>query len=113
MTRSQAKFTRTVAAAGGASTSPSAGGSGARKKAKYMKVGSILKRKDSDESYIKFEHAIPAGSYVNIEDPRTLPDKLLQSGKISQEIYEKMTSREIPDFVLRELTMRVEENSNE
>jgi hypothetical protein len=117
MTRSQSKFTRTVAAASGggapAATSTTTNRSSAPKgKAKYLKVGSILKRKGSDDTYIKFEHAIPAGSYVNIEDPRTLPDKLLSEGKISEEIYNKMTAREIPDFVVCELTMRVE-NSDE
>ena len=78
-------------------------------KAKYQRVGQILKGKDGAPNYIKMDQDVKAGTFINIEDPRTLPDTLLAAGKIKQEVYEKMKARNIPDFVVRELTAKVSE----
>lgn len=52
------------------------------------------------------EITIPSGSYVNLDDPRTLPDKLLKEGRIGEEAAAKMRERakELPDFVKAQLT---------
>ena len=79
--------------------------------AKYAQVGQILKGKDGKPNYIKLEADVKAGTYINIEDPRTLPDELLKAGKIGDEIANKMreSAAKLPDFVVRRLTAKVEE----
>lgn len=80
-------------------------------KAKYQRVGQILKGKDGKPNYIKMDKDIAAGTFINIEDPRTLPDTLLAEGKIGKEVHAKMKERadNLPDFVVRELTAKVSE----
>ncbi len=52
------------------------------------------------------EIVIKKGSYLNTEDPRELPKRLLAEGKISEDLAAQMQERadKIPDFVLREVT---------
>lgn len=51
---------------------------------------------------------IPKGSYINVDDPRTLPDKLLEIGAIGEELAEKMRVKAAatPDFVKYNLSFR-------
>lgn len=51
------------------------------------------------------EVVIPSGSYVNLDDPRKLPDQLLKAGKITEEQADGMRERaaELPDFVKAQL----------
>ena len=46
---------------------------------KTLTIGSVLKRKDDGSSYIKISQKVTLeeGEFVNVEDPRTLPDKHL------------------------------------
>lgn len=52
------------------------------------------------------EVMIKKGSYLNTEDPRELPKRLLAEGKISEDLAAQMQERadKTPDFVLRDIT---------
>ena len=76
-------------------------------KKQYKNVGSVLKRKSDGKSYIKLTEDVKAGEFINVDDPRTLPDELFKKGAISEERYEelKVKAASTPDFVLFNLTV--------
>ena len=82
--------------------------------AKYVKIGAVLKKKDfaqSKQTYIKIDKdvTLKAGSYVNVDDPRTKADRM--EGKVSEDLLAKIReqSERIPDYVLFELTVKQDE----
>lgn len=65
-------------------------------------IGSVVKQKDRPgEFYIKLAPGVTISvdgkavntQYVNMDDPATLPDKLLSLGKISEDIAQSMRER--------------------
>jgi len=78
----------------------------------YKKIGSVLKGKEGG-SYIKIDEDVnlKKGTFINVSDPRTKPDTLLELGKISEEVYHKMKEKadKIPEFVLFELSIKSDE----
>lgn len=79
---------------------------------KVLTIGSVLKRKEEQGggTYIKIKTNITLkeGEFVNVDDPRTLPDRLLEAGVISDERHAEMKERaeKTPDFVVADLTVR-------
>lgn len=77
--------------------------------AKNTKIGSVLKKKDGNGFYIKIDQdvTLKAGQFVNVDDPRKLPDILLGLGKITEEVHGRMVEQaaKIPEFVKFELSV--------
>lgn len=98
-----------------------------KRQAKTVKLGSVVKKKPDAEgrsqgvvfktnvdliarNYDGSEVVIPRGSYVNIDNPRELPDKLLAMGKIDEERAEEMRAEieeKVPSFVTFDLNYRI------
>jgi hypothetical protein len=92
--------------------------------AKNRQIGQVLKqkKKNPDEPqgfYIKIDGGKGAqqgdvvvtlkhGDFINVDDPRTLPDKLLSIGAIDEETHTRMKEQSlgIPDFVKFNLTVK-------
>lgn len=65
-------------------------------------IGSIMKpKKEGDSYYIALAPGVTISvdgkavntKYINMDDPQTLPDKLLSLGKINEEIADAMKER--------------------
>jgi len=83
--------------------------------AKNRNIGQVLKKKDGQGVYIKISEdvTLKKGDFVNVDDPRKLPDILLGLGAINEELHAKMTEQaaKIPDFV--KFTLSVKNNAEQ
>jgi hypothetical protein len=54
-------------------------------KKKYQVVAEVLKHKSGNGHYVKFKQDVPAGSILQVQDPRAVVDLLVERGLISPE----------------------------
>lgn len=71
---------------------------------KWLKVGSMLAKKDGDGYYLKIEADIPAGCILRMEKPADRLNRLAEKGIISQDEADEKAAK-IPDFVKFELIL--------
>lgn len=79
-------------------------------------IGSIMKpKKEGDSYYIALAPGVTVSvngvaintKYINMDDPHTLPEKLLSMGKINEEVAESMKQRaQTRTFVKYDLSVR-------
>lgn len=74
------------------------------KKAKWKKIGAILKSKKDSSFYIKIDQDVnlSKGDYVTVKNPREVVTQLVERGVLTESQAEERLSK-IPDWVKYEL----------
>lgn len=75
---------------------------------KWQKVGAVLKKKNGEGFYMKVEQDIPAGSFIQLQNPIDRVERIvkiqLEKGEISQDEADAAIAK-VPDFVKYDLIL--------
>lgn len=72
---------------------------------KYKVMADVLEHKTGSGHYVKVKEAIPAGTILQVQDPRSLIDFFVERGFVDAEEGEKRKNK-IPKFLSAQLVLR-------